>query len=187
MWGELSNRLLPVSGASLPGVMGIVSVLCDLPKLLARSIRSRPGVRGISSSVGSRARWGKSGSGPGGGWRRERPSTAGWGGRGRCNKDGEAVLRRDVFESSTGAANRLGVQATSSGSALPLAFVSWSLSGRAPVGVGGRRFASYSWDSDFTMGILLLTLMSRSLPTRQETICISYNVILVLLMMMITW
>lgn len=56
----------------------------------------------------------------------------------------ETDLGTGVFESKWGGANRPGVQATSRGSALPLAFISWSLSGRAPVGVGGRRFATCS-------------------------------------------
>lgn len=54
--GLLSDKLLPVGGASLGvlgvagivGVVGIVSLLCDL---LKRCGRSRPGVRGMSSSL----------------------------------------------------------------------------------------------------------------------------------------
>lgn len=49
-----------------------------------------------------------------------------------------------MLESNWEEANRPGVLATSSGSALPFAFVSWSLSNRTPVGVGGRRFATIS-------------------------------------------
>lgn len=86
MWGELRlTRLLPVRGASLPGVTGTFSVLFwDLPRPLARSIRSLPGVRGTSSSVDSLALNGRSGMGQGGGSRREWPPMAGEGGRGRC-------------------------------------------------------------------------------------------------------
>lgn len=79
-----------------------------------------------------------------------------------------------MFASKRDGANRPGVQGTSSGSDLPLAFVSWSLSGRAPVGVGGRRFATGSWGSDFMMRILASTLTSGSLTMRKETF-VSFN------------
>lgn len=49
-----------------------------------------------------------------------------------------------MFASKWDGGSRPGVHGTSSGSVLPLALVSWSLSGRVPVGVGGRRFATRS-------------------------------------------
>lgn len=163
-------RLLPVRGASLSGVTGTFSVLFwDLSRPLARTIRSLPGVRGTSSSVDSLARngSGSSGRGPGGRSRREWASMAGVGGR--CIDGSTRDLGRAVLGSRDAGAPLPGVQGRSSPSVWALGRVSWSLSAREPVGVGGRRLVTSSWRSILNTGMATPRSMSGSSAERQPT------------------
>ncbi len=137
---------------------GTISVLWDLPKPRGLSIRSLPGVRGMSSSVGNRPRTGISGKASGGG-RRDRASRAWLGGSGRCI-EGVGRERGIAASDSRGTGpSRPGVWGKSSAGIFGR--VSWSLSANEPVGVGGRKLPTSSRVAS-ALGTGILTAKSMS-------------------------